>query len=348
MSLPSLISQFQEGILSFTWRQWGQLGLSASVSQRDRWCQDPEALLAFSLEVSRRDPRMFDELLDWLMEHHEELMWQRLKNLITRDSGLPERVIEAAYELATPYKFTAKRTARNLHETGALEPLFQGEAEMTSWSGEPDPVFKSFGFRRPAFKRSGKSLPIRLMTPIALAFRLRAAFGASGRSEALRYLILQAGRHAGTVEIADGVTLSRYGLNQTLDGLFKAGLIQKGARSQKDLSWWLEDTAPLDWLRPPDGAFPSWVGWPSLYQGILTLWRWILDPGRAQETAYIQASGAKALMREVIPLVSGQGLGWRVTDPDEHRGATYLDVFIKDIERLLSLLAEPTTALKGL
>lgn len=338
MSLQKSASLYQEGILAFVWRQWGQLGASVSVGRRDDWCQDPEALLAFTLEVARWDPRMFDETLDWLMVNGHELMRQRLKNLMVRDPKIPGDVIEAAFEVADPKKNGAKALPSPARNAIDLEPLFRGEGEVTSAFGPPDPAFQAHGLMRPLFRRSGKSSAVRRKEPLALAFRLRAAFGASARSEALRYLLVRPGRQAGTVELADAALLSRFGLQKTLEDLAAAGLVQRGARSQRDLLWWLEDPSPFAWLRAADGSLPTWVGWPSVFHGLALIWRWLLAPERAAESPYIQASGAKALMCLALPYLTSQGLRWRARDPNEYKGGAYLEVFQDDVAALLGAL----------
>lgn len=337
MSLQNSINQFQEGVLSFVWRQWGQLGVSAAFTHRDAWCQDPEALLAFTLEVARWDPRMFDEVLDWLGKNGQELMWQRLKNVMNDDPAMPRRVIEAAYDLTVTGK-TSSRIASP--STTDLEALFCGDSELVSDFGPPDPVFQAFGLQRPTFRRSGKSALLRRREPIALAFRLRAVFGASARSEALRYLLLRPERHAGTVELADAAALSRFALQKTLEELADAGIIERGVRGQRDLVWWLEDLKPFDWMRSADGALPAWVGWLSVYRGMAHLWRWLGASERATESPYIQASGAKALMSRVAPLLQGQGLPWKARNPNDYPGAAYLEVFRGDVEALLAIINE--------
>src|SRR5438105_1946106 len=53
--------------VALAWDQWSQLGVSAaSPPQREERAADPEALLLFTLELGRNDPRLFDEVLDWL------------------------------------------------------------------------------------------------------------------------------------------------------------------------------------------------------------------------------------------------------------------------------------------
>jgi len=100
MSHENLANAFRETVLAFTWRQWGQLGVSAAVNQRDRWCQDPEALLLFTLEVARREPRMFDEVIDWLAAGGPDLMRQRLVNLLRDDPAADTALVSAALESA--------------------------------------------------------------------------------------------------------------------------------------------------------------------------------------------------------------------------------------------------------
>lgn len=83
-----LISEAREragrGLLDFAWRQWSQVEVSASVSGEDRWAVDPEALVLFTIGLRRWDPRLFDEMLDWIARNHGLLSMQRLRNLTGR------------------------------------------------------------------------------------------------------------------------------------------------------------------------------------------------------------------------------------------------------------------------
>jgi hypothetical protein len=56
-----------ENVLDFLWRQWSALGIVGGARTEDVWAIDPEALLIFSLEMSRYEPRLFDEVLDWMV-----------------------------------------------------------------------------------------------------------------------------------------------------------------------------------------------------------------------------------------------------------------------------------------
>ena len=69
---------FLENILNFLWRQWSSLGVAGGARSDDEWVIDPEALLLFSIEMSRYEPRLFDEAVDW---------WLMANGWIFRDFG---------------------------------------------------------------------------------------------------------------------------------------------------------------------------------------------------------------------------------------------------------------------
>lgn len=64
MQLSTFRDSVSRELTGFAWDQWAQLGVLASSERRDRWVADPEALLLFTLEVGRDDPRLFEEVLD--------------------------------------------------------------------------------------------------------------------------------------------------------------------------------------------------------------------------------------------------------------------------------------------
>src|ERR1700685_2999485 len=84
MLLSELRERVREGFLEFVWRQWAQVGVSANIARFDRWAIDPEALILFTIGIARRDPRLFDEMLDWMAFNHELLSSHRLRNVAGR------------------------------------------------------------------------------------------------------------------------------------------------------------------------------------------------------------------------------------------------------------------------
>jgi len=40
--------------------------LSSNISKEIKYCPDIEPLAAFSMNIARYEPRLFDEILDWI------------------------------------------------------------------------------------------------------------------------------------------------------------------------------------------------------------------------------------------------------------------------------------------
>jgi hypothetical protein len=69
MSTSASRQDLQSHLASFLWGQWAQMGILATTERSDRWAADPEALLLLSFEVGREEPRLFEEVLDWLVRN---------------------------------------------------------------------------------------------------------------------------------------------------------------------------------------------------------------------------------------------------------------------------------------
>lgn len=80
MQIWELRDEFRARLLTFSWDQWTQMGVSGRSDRSDRWATDPEGLLVFSLVVGRHEPRLFDEILDWMTLNLRLISIQRLHN----------------------------------------------------------------------------------------------------------------------------------------------------------------------------------------------------------------------------------------------------------------------------
>ena len=56
--------------------------MAGHVSGDDVWIIDPEALLLFTCTLGRHEPRLFDEVLDWLQENGRFINILRLKRIL--------------------------------------------------------------------------------------------------------------------------------------------------------------------------------------------------------------------------------------------------------------------------
>src|ERR1700761_7383732 len=93
MSISELRDEVQGALASFLWDEWGQMGVSANTKRHDTWATDPEALLLLTFEVGRGEPRLFDEVLDWMLVNERLLSVQRLRNLAV--DGADQMLVES-------------------------------------------------------------------------------------------------------------------------------------------------------------------------------------------------------------------------------------------------------------
>jgi hypothetical protein len=79
MDISAHRQRLSDQLVAFAWEQWAQMGLLATPHRRSPWAQDPEALIVFTLEIARAEPRLFDELLDWMLLNEPLLSVRRLR-----------------------------------------------------------------------------------------------------------------------------------------------------------------------------------------------------------------------------------------------------------------------------
>src|ERR1700754_3243830 len=175
-------------LLDFAWSEWAQMGLLASAPHRSPWAEDPEALIVFTLEVARDDPRMFDELLDWLLRNEPLVSVRRLRSFAVDPED--RRLVEGALTWVNAHRPRARLRGRRQPQPSS-EPV-----SRLTVSGlplrDPAPSFPAAGSARPPVEPSGKSQAPDLRAPINFAFRLRQVLGLGARAEVVRLLLTSA------------------------------------------------------------------------------------------------------------------------------------------------------------
>src|SRR5664280_1333960 len=180
MDLPRLSHHLREELIAFTWGQWSQMGLLTTRQERSPWAQDPEALIVFTLEVARGEPRLFDELMDWALLNEPLLSVRRLRAMCIDDTD--QMLVTAALEwLASQRPRARLQSGGGTPATATLQPLFRAEGP----AGEIEASFAVAGLRRAPLSPSHKSRPPDPTQPINLAFRLRQILGVGIRRPGL-------------------------------------------------------------------------------------------------------------------------------------------------------------------
>ncbi len=123
MQISTLSARLRSALLEFVWDEWAQMGLLTSPRRDRRWAQDPEALLLMTFEVARDDPRLFDEVLDWLVRNEPLVSLRRLRTLC--EGPEDERLSAAAIEWMQRQRRPSARGPQLSVTTGDTEPLFR-------------------------------------------------------------------------------------------------------------------------------------------------------------------------------------------------------------------------------
>src|SRR3990167_8517181 len=131
---------FLENVLDFLWAQWSALGVSGGgVRPEDEWMIDPEATLVFSLEMARYDPRVFDEILDWLVANGKWVDISRLRGILKEAPETTKRLTSAVANYVSHEAPTYKRKWEAL---GLLYRAGQNTSETSLFltkDGKPHP-----------------------------------------------------------------------------------------------------------------------------------------------------------------------------------------------------------------
>jgi hypothetical protein len=300
---PSTLSRHLTGeVLEFTWDEWAQMGVLAATRARSTWAQDPEALILFTLEIARADPRLFDELMDWILTNEELLSVRRLRVLCIDDA---DRALTAAAIgwLARQRPRARLRTQSEQAVPTALESLFRQEGPV----GRPDMDFAAAGLLRPELPPSHNSQPPDLMAPIALALRLRQILGVGIRAEVMRILLCIDAPWAGARALARSAGYSRRNVHDALTGLTNARVIAQHTvggeqRYTANRPGWatLLDRAPEE--------LPSHRDWPQLLGALRVILRFLSEPGLDGLSDYMRSSRTRDLLERVRPELAFAGV----------------------------------------
>jgi hypothetical protein len=251
--------QQREPITDFLWRTWGALGVSSWSDAGATTVVDPESLIALTLIAG--DERLLLETADWGVSHAHLL--------------LPRRLMSLAKEIGQ-----GELAAAWISTVGAHSP-------KVAWKTDPDLAFAAY---RPSGKSRAYGAVSRPDSPgTNAALRLRAAAGASARTEVVRALHPVARGLAAEFPAAEVVwraAVTRAQVNIALDELVGAQLVRRSG-SQRRRAY-----APA--IVPGDPiAASAWHPWQALPYGPWREAPAICDALRRLHTA-LQEGGTRA------------------------------------------------------
>jgi hypothetical protein len=344
MSQKDFKTLFLENILEFLWRQWSIIGVLGEARTKDPWLIDPEPMLLFTLEMGRYEPRLFDEVMDWLAVNGKWIDLQRIRGILQRKDKTTKGLMGAvaAYLVeecnARKWKNLANLVKIQLPVNGShAESLFyQKDGQPYPMVGNPDRSFLSFGFHRPKLKlrRLTRETPISAQRTIR--FLLRALFGVGSRTECLIYLLTHDGGHP--AEVAKSTGLSIRGTQDALIDLSRSGLVLTRVKGKRKIEYWLSHER---WWKFLSGASiteiekPVWIDWISLYSALSQLWITLDEMSRESLSDYMRSSRLRDCLESVGNELSRSGLDIPTIPGRDIRPLEYEREFERFILRVL-------------
>jgi len=289
---------FAQAVLDVIWQAWSQVGVMGTqrVSEAGR-IVDPEPLLLLTWTCARQDPRVFDEVLDWLVRNGRWVNVGRLSTLLQEDQVCPPALAGGVAAFMRQHDKGPKwsRLAER-HRPGSepsLVPLFQRHGKpLAPLAGQRDDIFARYGWARsPVFLR-GQSQPLPAWTPASLILKCRAFFGVNIRADAFAWLVAHG--HGTPSELARELGYSQRRVSETLMEMQCAELFQTrfdGYRKEYSLD------ANKGWqlLFEATSERASWFNWRAFGRAVSVVWRKVFGMDEDVTEYIFEAEITKAL-----------------------------------------------------
>jgi hypothetical protein len=340
MQLSEFKEEFLELILQFLWRQWSSLGVAGHAESKNNWVIDPEALLLFSLSMTRYDQRLFDEILDWLTVNEKFINVQRLRTLHKKEGFETGNILHAVAAELNKVNTTPKwkKLAEVKLDQKDPKPLFYLKG------GQPLPVlgvrdqsFESYGLLRNPVQHRQMSKEFIVGKAPALLLQLRSLFGVTARSEVMLHLLLHDKSTA--AEITDQTYYSGKSIKDALFEMRHSGLLTyPDARRSR---WYRLDSEPwLQILLKDKTETPIYICWPPLFRALEMIFTLLNSDELQNSSLTAQAAELRHLMKSSCNAkIEKAGLGSALSSNYFlYEAENYLPRFITIFDELLGTL----------
>lgn len=306
MSQKSFREFYLENILTFLWRQWSALGVAGGARAEENWVIDPEALLIFSLQMARYEPRLFDEILDWLVINGKWVDIHRLRGITKAKDEKTQRLMSAVAHYLSHEAKSYQRKWRVLGTLKKHDSDVPSEMLFQTKQGKPYPkpreestVFRDYGFLRESFSLRKMSKSVSVVAKCNIRFLLRAFFGIGSRSECVLYLLTHEAGHP--AEVANAIGISVRGAQDALIELSESGLVFTRIKGKRMMEYWLSQERWWKFLfgmNYEEIKRPVWLDWISLYSALMNVWN-VLNEVEKSKSDYMRSSKLRESMETI-------------------------------------------------
>lgn len=308
--LKNFRTELSQTVLDFLWSAWSQVGLMGGSTPSSPRVVDPEPLLLLTWECARQDARVFDEVLDWLVQNGRWINVVRLSTLIESDQVCSPAVAGAMAAFLAERDKTPKwrKLAANYKPKAGspAEALFQRQGKpLTPRQGETDPVFLRYGWLRSSIRLRGQSQPIPAATPASLVLKCRAFLGVSMRADLFASLVARGPATASALARELGYSQRR--VQDALAEMQLADQFQtRSDGNRKEYSIDPNRGWELLFQATPERA--AWFNWRAYGRAISTVWRVAFTLKEEGLTQYLFESEMAKALQAALPDFTAAGL----------------------------------------
>ncbi len=330
MSFKEFKDSFLRDVLDLLWGQWRIIGLAGQAKQSGPYCIDPEALILATCSFGRYDQRLFDGMLEWLVEHERFISLLRTSTLIKKELLEGEHVLRATASFLASENRSVRW--RKLAGEPALaigpEALFIQESESPVGDfGYRDPIFLSYGFSRGEIDKRDVLGPALLSHPASLWLRLRALMGVSSRSDAFLYILVRKdGGHPSMIARELGYT--QRGIDQALASMAESGWVNR-TESLREVCYAASDSIREALFSSFGGHKPKWRAWTPFYRTLETIWEILKDPIVLKMNIEGQSAELRGAMQRAIFSKNPAGIAAHFMELRSKAGEAYVDSLAK-------------------
>lgn len=326
MKLDKERERFLNRALDFLWRQWSDLGVAGSADGKDFWVIDPEALVLVTTTFGRHDPRLFDEVLDWLSTNSHLVNIQRLQNMALHFGQRSVLNGMAAHLAGRSINGKWRAFLRDAKPVTNLELLFPGVPVL----GGVDELFAEHGWKRGPVKLRHLSQSPDPNRATSLLMKLRSLFGVQARAEVMAYLLTCESAHP--AQMAEHLAYFPRTIQTTLNDMERSGHVLANWQGREKRFWLRRDEWRflITW-QAPEREFPRWIDWASRFAAMEALWQFLSKPELESAPPGVQAIE----LRASLDRMSAAFLREHIKTPPGVSGSEFVESVLDDFNKLL-------------
>jgi hypothetical protein len=253
---------------------------------------------------------------------------KRLRNLAEDDRG--RRLADAALAWAGMHNsklqlWASRRDSRVVDDLEELGNLYVQQ---------PDSAFRASGFSWPDTPPSRKSQAVEASRPVALAFRLRLAFGVGARAEVTRFLLTTDQPESMTSSVAHASAFSQRNVLDALNEMTEAEVLTSRSAGRGN-AYSLDTSRWVPFLNLHE-LIPFHVDWIRLLSVLWQVVDWFDEDDRLERSDYLRASEARVLVSSLRSDL--RAIGVSLPRDTSIHGTQYWEAFQSVVDSLLRRL----------